>query len=68
MEMCAGQHCGTTIARHLQHFSKSNQIKPSILRIDPFDPPHSSVSFLKVGLGVVPGVRGEFRASQTAKK
>jgi hypothetical protein len=20
MEMCAGQHCGTTIAGHLQHF------------------------------------------------
>jgi len=38
---------------------KSNQIQPSILRIDPFDPPHSSVSFLnKVSLGVVPGVRG----------
>jgi hypothetical protein len=25
---------------------KSNQIQPSILRIDPFDPPHSSLSFL----------------------
>ena len=36
-----------------------HQIKPSIPRIDPFDPPHSSVSFLnKVSLGVVPAVQG----------